>query len=57
MGLQYVANIGWHSMDGYGERVAEIYGMVIRDSGMILKLTEDQLNSNWETNIRILRED
>jgi hypothetical protein len=44
-------------MAGCGERVAEIHGMVTRDSGMILKLTEDQLNSNRKTNIWILRED
>jgi len=44
-------------MAGNGERVAEIYGMVTRHSGLILILTEDQLNSNWKTNIRIRRED
>jgi len=43
-------------MAGYVERDAEIHGMVTRDSGRILKLTEDQLNSNWKTNILILRE-
>ena len=40
----------------YVERYAEIHGMVTRNSGRILKLTEDLLNSSWKTNILILRE-
>jgi len=44
-------------MTGNAKRAAEIYGMVTRHSGLILILTEDQLNSNWNTNVRIRRED
>ena len=44
-------------MAEYAVRFAEFHGMVTRDSGLILKLTKDQLNSNWKTHIRILRED